>query len=195
MSPVLTMMSDGVMDSAQGLFEGSSVTTLLPALLSLRLSLILLGSPLTALFLARPEELEPELDSVPGTVLEPILDVSIVSPLFGDLPLPAISSSTQPAGVGGTGPNVDIGGGLRVGGDASRSVVRVMLCDLEVGGGPGGGGGNGIPGSHLAVDEPRDLEDEGVLMAPAEAALREAGGLDSTWNISSSDCWTSIEMG
>jgi len=40
-------------------------------------------------------------------------------------------------------------------------------------------GGNGIPGSHLDVDEARDREDDGVLIAPADAALREAGGLDS----------------
>lgn len=189
------MMSEGVTASAQGLFEVSSATTLLPALLSLRLSLILFGSPLTALFLTRPEELEPELDSAPATVLELTLDVSMVSPLFGDLPLPAISSSTQPAGVGGTGPSVDIGGGLRVGGDASRSVERVILCDLDCGGGPGGGGGNGIPGSHLVVDEFLEREDVGVLMAPVDAALREAGGLDSTCNISFSDCRSSTEMG
>jgi hypothetical protein len=195
-SPVLTMISEGVMASAQGLLEGCSVATLFPALLSLRLSLMLFGSPLTALFLTSPDELEPELDSAPATVLELTLDVSIVSPLFGDLPLPAISSSTQPAGVGGTGPNVDIGGGLRVGGEVIRSVERVMLCDLDVGGGgPGGGGGNGIPGSHLVVDEPRDREDEGVLIAPVDAALREAGGLDSTWNTSFSGCWSSIVIG
>ena len=72
-------MSEGVMASAQGLFEGSSATILLPALLSLRLSLMLLGSPLTALFRARPEELEPELDSAPVAVLEVTLDVSMVS--------------------------------------------------------------------------------------------------------------------
>jgi ribulose 1,5-bisphosphate synthetase/thiazole synthase len=61
------------------------------------------------------------------------------------------------------------------------SGARVMLWDLELacGGGPGGGGGNGIPGSHLVVDEPRDLDDVGVPIAPAEAALREAGGLGS----------------
>lgn len=165
------------MASAQGLFEGSSVATLLPALLSLRLSLMLFGSPLTAAFLTRPEELEPELDS-PAAVLELILEVSIVSPLLGDFPLLVISSSTQPAGVGGIGPSMDIGGGLRVGGEATRSAERVMLCDLDCGGGPGGGGGSGIPGFHLATDEPR--EDEGVLMAPVDAALREAGGLDST---------------
>lgn len=135
------------------------------------------GSPFTACALARPEELDPELES--ATVLELTLDVSIVSPRLGDLPLPDMSSSTHPAGVGGTGPNVDIWPGRRVGGDATRSVVRVMLWDLEVGGGPGGGGGNGIPGSHLVEDEPRERDDEGVLMAPVDAALREAGGLVS----------------
>lgn len=180
-------MSEGVIASAQGLFEGSSGTTLLPALLSLRLSLMLFGSPLTALFLARPEELEPELDS-PAAVLELMLDVSIVSPGFGDLPLPATSSSTQPAGVGGTGPSVDIGGGRRVGGEVSRSDDRVMLWDLDCGGGPGGGGGNGIPGSHLAVEELLECEDEGVLMAPVDTALREAGGLDSICSSSLSFC-------
>jgi hypothetical protein len=55
-----------------------------------------------------------------------------------------------------------------------------MLCDLEPGGGgPGGGGGRGIPGSHREVDDPREREDDGVLIAPADAALREAGGLAS----------------
>jgi hypothetical protein len=59
------------------------------------------------------------------------------------------------------------------------SGVRVKLCDLELdcGGGPGGGGGNGIPGSHLAREDPRERDVDGVLMAPVEAALREAGGL------------------
>ena len=97
------MMSEGVMASAQGLFDCSSATTLLPARLSLRLCLMLFGSPLNAPALAKPEELEPELESAPATVLELALDVSIVSPRFGDFPLPKISSSTQPAGVGGTG--------------------------------------------------------------------------------------------
>lgn len=54
-----------------------------------------------------------------------------------------------------------------------------MLWDLDAGGGPGGGGGSGIPGSHRGVDEPRDLEDDGVLIAPVDAALRDAGGLES----------------
>ena len=82
--------------------------------------------------------------------------------------------------MGGTGPNVDIGAGLFVGGDITRSFVPLMLCDLEDdGGGPGGGGGRGIPGSHREVDDPREREDDGVLIAPVDAALREAGGLDS----------------
>jgi hypothetical protein len=177
-------MSEGVIVSAQGLFEGSSDTILLPARLSLRLSLMLFGSPLTALFLANPEELEPEFDSAPAAVLELILDVSMVSPRFGDLPLPAIFSSTQPAGVGGTGPKVDIRGGLLVGGDVIRSDERVMLWDLDCGGGPGGGGGNGMPGSHLVVEEFLEREDVGVLIAPVDTARREAGGLDSTCSAS-----------
>ena len=53
-----------------------------------------------------------------------------------------------------------------------------MLCDLDWGGGPGGGGGSGIPGSHLVDDEPRERDDD-VLIAPVEAALREAGGRES----------------
>lgn len=66
--------------------------------------------------------------------------------------------------------------GLRTGGDKTRSGVRDMLCDLDCGGGPGGGGGSGIPGSHLVDDEPREREEDGVLTAPAETALRDAGG-------------------
>src|SRR6187402_32716 len=107
-----------------------------------------------------------------------------------------ISSSTQPAGVGGTGPSVDMVPGLLVGGETTRSVDRVMLCDLEVGGGgPGGGGGSGIPGSHLVVEDPRDRDDDGVLIAPVDAALREAGGLDSaSCGPSSSEDGVSIEI-
>lgn len=102
-----TTMSEGVMASAQGLLDISSLEEgCLRVLLSVLLWRMVLGSPFTACVLAKPEELDPELDSV--TVLELTLEVSIVSPLFGDLPLTAISSSTQPAGVGGTGPNVDI---------------------------------------------------------------------------------------
>lgn len=117
--PVLTMISEGATAAAQGLLDGPSGTAFCLALLSLRRSLMLFGSPLTALFLANPEEFEPEFDSTPAPLLEVTLDVSMLSPLLGDLPLPAISSSTQPAGVGGTGPRFDIGGSLRVGGDAT----------------------------------------------------------------------------
>lgn len=127
---------------------------------------------------------------------ELILDVSIVSPRLGDLPLPDKSSSTHPAGVGGIGPNVDIWPGRRVGGDTTRSADRVMLCDLDAGGGPGGGGGNGIPGSHLVEDELRERDDEGVLIAPVDAALREAGGRESACcDPASSDEGASIEIG
>jgi hypothetical protein len=38
---------------------------------------MLFGSPRTAWALASPEELDPELDKSPGTVLEAALDVSI----------------------------------------------------------------------------------------------------------------------
>ena len=37
----------------------------------------------------------------------------------------------------------------------------------------------GIPGAHLDVDNPRDREDDGVLIAPVDAARREAGGRES----------------
>lgn len=172
-----TTISEGVMASAQGLLDGSSVFLLV--LLSVLRSLILLGSPLTARVLVRPEELDPEFEDS-ANVLEPTLDVSMVRPKLGDLPRETVSSSIHPAGVGGTGPKFDNCPGLRVGGDTTRSVLLVMLCDLDVGGGgPGGGGGSGIPGSHLVIEEARDCEDD-VLIAPAEAALREAGGLDST---------------
>lgn len=56
-----------------------------------------------------------------------------------------------------------------------------MLCERDEavgGGGPGGGGGNGIPGSHLDVEDVRDLDDVGVLIALADTARREAGGLE-----------------
>lgn len=187
-------ISEGVMASAHGLFEGSSVAALLLVLLSVLLSRRVF-SPLTACALAKPEELDPELDS--AAVLLPTLDVSMCRPRLGDLPRREISSSTQPAGVGGTGPKEDIGPGLRVGGETTRSVDRLILCDLDDGGGgPGGGGGNGMPGSHLDVDEPRERDDDGVLIAPVDAALREAGGRDSViCEPSSSDDGASIEIG
>lgn len=65
-------------------------------------------------------------------------------------------SSAQPAGVGGilSRPVPSDGGGralvltgafvLR---DDDASGEPLTLCDLVVGGGPGGGGGRGIPGS------------------------------------------------
>lgn len=60
------------------------------------------------------------------------------------------------------------------------TVVRSMLwtlCDLApAGGGPGGGGGRGMPGSHLVCESDLERAEVGVSMAPAEAALRAAGG-------------------
>lgn len=103
-----------------------------------------------------------------------------------------MSSSIQSAGVGGTGPSVEMGG-RRVGGDTTLSDVRVMLWDRGAGGGPGGGGGRGIPGSHLATDDDRDLAEDGVLVAPAETALREAGGLASKVSMATEDT-DSVEM-
>jgi len=187
-----TILSLGVIDSAQGLFEGSSAI-LFPVLLSLLLSRMLFGSPFMAWCLAKPDVLEPELESGAAELDATLLEVSITSPLFGDLPLLEASSSTHPAGVGGTGPRVEfeyVVFGRLVGGDVmARSVVRLILCDLlEGGGGPGGGGGNGIPGAHLEVEEPRGRGFEGVvLIAPVDTALREAGGLGSA-----SNCWYSV---
>lgn len=71
-------MSDGVMDSAQGLFDGSSNATLLPVLLSLRRSRMLLGSPLIARARDSPAELDPEFDSC--TELDVMPEVSTCSP-------------------------------------------------------------------------------------------------------------------
>ena len=70
----------------------------------------------------------------------------------------------------------------------SVDVDRLALWDLVCGGGFGGGGGRGIPGSHfdLDVDEVRDRELVGVSIAPAETALREAGGRDSSCTTCSS---------
>jgi len=121
--------------------------------------------------------------------------MSIWSPILGDRALDATSSSTQSAGVGGTGPKVDTAWeavGRRVGGDTTGAGERVILCDLELacGGGPGGGGGRGIPGAHLAIDNPRLCVAAGEeLIAPADAALREAGGLTGASYMSTS-CWT-----
>ena len=102
-----TVLSLGVIESAQGLFEGSSAI-LFPLLLSLLLSLILLGSPFIAWCLVSPDELDPEFDSGAAALDATLLEVSITRPLFGDFPLRETSSSTHPAGVGGTGPSVEV---------------------------------------------------------------------------------------
>lgn len=59
----------------------------------------------------------------------------------------------------------------------------LTLCDLAVGGGPGGGGGRGIPGSQprIGVDRLGDLLaalEELALptTGPADTALLEVGG-------------------
>lgn len=101
-----TTISLGVIASAHGLFETSSLTTVFPVLLSLLRSRILLDSPRTAPVRVRPDELDPEFDSAAVIVATP-LEVSMTSGRFGDLPREAASSSTHPAGVGGTGPSVD----------------------------------------------------------------------------------------
>lgn len=49
-----------------------------------------------------------------------------------------------------------------------------------------------MPGSHLVDEDPRD---EGVLIAPADAALRDAGGRDSYCVPSSSEDGASTEIG
>lgn len=125
-----TTISAGVIASAQGLFDAASLIALL-VLLSFLLSRMLFGSPLLAGVRVNPDALDPEFDSV-LCILEFTLEVSICNSGCGDLPLPArfISSSTQPAGVGGTGPKFDMGPGLLVGGDITRSFVRLILCDL-----------------------------------------------------------------
>lgn len=93
------------------------------------------------------------------------------------------SSSFQLAGVGGTGPSAatPLGGGLLVGGDVSGSLPLlglVTLCDLEPGGGPGGGGGTGMLGSHLICEADLDLALVGVPpMEPVDCARRDAGAM------------------
>ena len=183
-----TTISEGVIASAHGLLDSSSTAIAFPFLLSLLLSRILFGSPRTARARFKPDELELERDSC-KVLDDVILDVSITRGGCGDLPRDEISSSTHPAGVGGTGPKVDCnGGGRRVGGETTRSEDLVILCDRDCGGGPGGGGGNGMPGSHLDTEEPRDRDDVGVSAAEADAALLDAGGLASMYLDSSSSC-------
>ena len=103
-------------------------------------------------------------------------------------------SSTQPAGVGGTGPsNVPSCGGCRAfgRGAGSSNCLRfcsptlLALCERDAdGGGRGGGPGKGIPGTQLVLEG--DLlpvrlvvVDEQLLVpsASAETALFDAGGL------------------
>lgn len=119
-------MSDGTIDSAQGLFDFSSCAFL--TLLSFLLSRILFGE-FCAFDRCKLELTDPDVEES-ATVLDATLEVSKGAVRSGDLPLTFGVSSTHPAGVGGTGPRVDIGAGRLVGGDDTRSVL-VMLCDRD----------------------------------------------------------------
>ena len=130
--------------------------------------------------------------------------VSIYKPvpcLFWDGPA---GSSTQSAGVGGTGPSrVPSGGACRADGRCAESIERLELISMvpaalcercAFGGGPGGGPGNGIPGSQplsregdllpvrLAVVDEQLLEPTAL----AETALRDDGGINTDSCISAS---------
>ena len=99
------------------------------------------------------------------------------------------ASSSQPIGVGGIGPRVlPCCAGLLTGGAITglapldnESGVRLILCDLEpFGGGPGGGGGKGIPGAQPCTGVGEfsiGVLEFGLAMpiAPVEAARRAAG--------------------
>jgi hypothetical protein len=146
------------------------------------------------------------LASVPtGTVAMPVLFnwfdllerfvVSMYKPVTGLFGEKSACSSTQSAGVGGTGPSeVPSAGACLVGGRGAESterlepmsIVPLALCERGAfGGGPGGGPGKGIPGSQLLSLEGDLLPvrlvvgDEQLLepSAPAEIALRDDGGL------------------
>lgn len=123
------------MASAQGLFEVSSVAGAFPDLLALLLSLMLLGSPRTALLLENPAELEPDCEPAGGigsALAAPVFRgaktglVGSVGISFGSL----LGLSTQPAGVGGIGPKFDIVCGLLVGGDIIGRCGDVSLVKL-----------------------------------------------------------------
>ena len=96
-------------------------------------------------------------------------------------------SSLQSAGVGGTVsrlvpcPSVRL---ARSGSVGTRSKYEVSmglfkLCVLaELGGGPGGGGGKGMPGSHAGEElEATGVEPLPKLISPVDAALLAAGAL------------------
>jgi hypothetical protein len=136
--------------------------------LSLRLSRSVF-SPRTARARAKPPaELPPEADAEAEPVAEAgvgdgpsvtadsmlelvMLDVSTAESCGGgDGPL-LFSDSIQSAGVGGTGPRAvtPLGGGRRVGGEATGSVLNGLgILGRFWGGGPGGGGGSGTLLSH-----------------------------------------------
>lgn len=121
-----TTISEGVIASAHGLFEVSSTATCLPLLLALRLSRILSGSPRTAPLLANLADPEPEPDS-PGP-LGTEFEVSVCSGgRLGRSEGNRLGLSTQPAGVGGIGPKLEIACGLLVGGDIIGTVLGSLV--------------------------------------------------------------------
>ena len=185
-----------------------------PVLLSLRLSrmpllpisrtaALLTRSPLCGSSLACEKSPADSASLTPDVVKSasrPELEALVSATLFVSIcnPLPCLltllsrrlrSSSTQPAGVGGTGPRlVPCPGGRRVTGAAmgvdvkDPSGERLRLCERALGGGgPGGGGGSGIPGSQPTLEGDRLPRLEGPdataleAILPVEAARREAG--------------------
>lgn len=129
-----------------------------------------------------PAELDPEAESGGWEESVEALEVSMLRAGGGAARVRWRSSSTQLAGVGGTGPRAAIpcGGGLRVGGETMGSGVLFRLCDLEVeGGGPGGGGGTVMLCPQPVCDAERERAETGVSTALADAARLALGGTAS----------------
>ena len=112
-------------------------------------------------------------------------------------------SSRQSAGVGGTGPSWvpftgavlvrNAGGGPGVDDELSDELALLRLWErADAGGGPGGGGGRGIPVSQPDFGGDLLAGVKGVPvrpMPPVEAARREAGGLGgSLWGSTGACC-------
>ena len=121
-----TTIFEGVIASAHGLFEVSSTATCLPLLLALRLSRILSGQPRTTPLLANPADPEPEPDS--PSPLGADFEVSECSGgKVGRSEGNRLGLSTQPAGVGGMGPKLEMACGLLVGGDITGTVLVSLV--------------------------------------------------------------------
>lgn len=99
-----TTISEGVMASCQGLLEVSSRAICFPVLLALLLSRILIGSPRTASLLGKPEDPGTDMNSAAAEVDAPVCNGGSVGLSDGSL----LGLSTQPAGVGGIGPKLDM---------------------------------------------------------------------------------------